>query len=64
MVQTRAFDYGEPNPKPGVKRKNTSVIDDETLPLKKLRGNNVVSFYPQNGSNEIDMQFSESSSSK
>ena len=63
MVRTRAFDYGEPNPKPGTKRKNTSVFDDEAVPLKKPCGNKVVSFYLEKESNKVLMQFSESSSS-
>ena len=63
MVRTRAFDYGEPNPKPGVKRRNTSPIDDGAIPPKKLRGNEVVGFYLEKESNKFLMQFSATSSS-
>ena len=48
MVRIQAFDDGQ-NPKPGAKRRNTSSIDDEAVPLKKSRGNQTetVSFYPE-----------------
>ena len=39
MVRIQAFDHGDPNPKPGAKRRNTSPADDEDVPSKKLRGN-------------------------
>ena len=64
MFRTRAFDFGEPNPKPGVKRRNTSPIDDEAVPSKKPRGNEDVSFYLEKEFNKILMQFSGYSSSK
>ena len=63
MVRTRAFDYGEPNSKPGIKRKNTSPIDDEAVPSKKPRGNKV-SFYPKKEFCKVLMQFPETSSSR
>ena len=45
MVRIQAFDHGEPNPKSGSRRRNTSPVDNGAVPPKKPRGNEDVSFY-------------------